>query len=234
MGKAEIGIEEARKVLGPLADAAFHHGQTTLLTRNRKPVAMIVPAPLHLQIRHITVEVFDQGDWREQAINDWLEAAAGEGYGFTVLHIHDDGDEVLAVLARDEWRGDELVQGERIALRVDRPGLVEPGQGEALSIEPAPYDDNEERQQAAQHPLRVLLSDVFPWVRHLSPDEVSAFEDELRKALSDAAEGGATAAPQEVISGWRATARIKMDPAEYARTRVATSGDYGPVQDDQA
>ncbi|GAA2204029.1 hypothetical protein GCM10009850_001420 [Nonomuraea monospora] len=32
---------------------------------------------------------------------------------------------------------------------------------------------------------------------------------------------------QEVVAGWRATARIKAEPADYAKARKATSGDFG-------
>lgn len=78
--------------------------------------------------------------------------------------------------------------------------------------------------------LVLAMPDVFPWVRHLSPDELRAFTLELVEALSDAAELDVDATTQEVIAGWRATARIKADPAQYAEARKATSGDFGPVQ----
>lgn len=78
--------------------------------------------------------------------------------------------------------------------------------------------------------LVTAMPDVFPWVRHLSPDELRAFTSELVEALSDAAELDVDATTQEVIAGWRATARIKADPAQYAEARKATSGDFGPVQ----
>ncbi|MBB5137765.1 hypothetical protein HNP84_007517 [Thermocatellispora tengchongensis] len=78
--------------------------------------------------------------------------------------------------------------------------------------------------------LVLAMPDVFPWVRHLAPDELRAFTLELVEALSDAAELDVDATTQEVIAGWRATARIKADPACYAEARRATSGDFGPVQ----
>ncbi|MEU4515781.1 hypothetical protein AB0G05_40345 [Nonomuraea wenchangensis] len=78
--------------------------------------------------------------------------------------------------------------------------------------------------------LVLAMPDVFPWVRHLSPDELRAFTLELVEALSDAAELDVDATTQEVITGWRATARIKADPVQYADARKATSGDFGPVQ----
>lgn len=46
MARNEIGVEDARKTLGLLADAAHHHGQITILTRHRKPYAAIVPISL--------------------------------------------------------------------------------------------------------------------------------------------------------------------------------------------
>ncbi|MEV0162924.1 hypothetical protein [Nonomuraea fuscirosea] len=74
------------------------------------------------------------------------------------------------------------------------------------------------------------MPDVFPRVRHLSPDELRAFTLELVEALSDTAELDVVATTREVIMGWRATARIKADPAHYAEARKPTSGDLGPVQ----
>lgn len=41
-----VPIERARKILGELADAARHHGTSTVLTRHGKPVARIVPLAL--------------------------------------------------------------------------------------------------------------------------------------------------------------------------------------------
>jgi len=74
------------------------------------------------------------------------------------------------------------------------------------------------------------MPDVFPWVRHLSTEEVRAFTVELGDALSDAAELGLDANTQEVITAWRATARIKGDPAQYEEALRPTSGDFGPVE----
>jgi hypothetical protein len=78
--------------------------------------------------------------------------------------------------------------------------------------------------------LLLAMPDVFPWVRHLSTDEVRAFTVELVDALSDAAELDLDANAQEVIAGWRATARIKADPAHYDEALRPTSGDFGPVE----
>lgn len=46
MSSKKIGVEEARKTLGPLVDAAYHHGQITILKRHRTPYAAIVPISL--------------------------------------------------------------------------------------------------------------------------------------------------------------------------------------------
>ncbi|GAA1016639.1 hypothetical protein Aple_085650 [Acrocarpospora pleiomorpha] len=78
--------------------------------------------------------------------------------------------------------------------------------------------------------LVIAMPEVFPWVRHLTPDELRSFTLELVEALSDAAELEVDATTQEVIAGWRATARIKADPSQYAKARKATKGDFGPVE----
>jgi transcriptional regulator with XRE-family HTH domain len=78
--------------------------------------------------------------------------------------------------------------------------------------------------------LVIAMPEVFPWVRHLSEGELCAFTLELVDALSDEAELDVDVTTQEVIAGWRATVRIKADPAQYAEARRPTSGDFGPVQ----
>lgn len=78
--------------------------------------------------------------------------------------------------------------------------------------------------------LLLVMPDVFPWVRHLSTDEVRAFTVELVEALSDAAELALDASINEVIMGWRATARIKADPQQHEDAVRPTSGDFGPVE----
>ncbi|GAA4221584.1 antitoxin (DNA-binding transcriptional repressor) of toxin-antitoxin stability system [Streptosporangium album] len=146
MSSKEVGIEDGRKKFGDLVIAAQTHGKTTIVTRYGRPAAMITPVPLHIALRDITVEAIDQGNWRDQAVEDWIEAAAEQGYGFTILAVYDTGD-VLAVLAKNEWVGDQIVAGERFTLRIDRPGLVEEGDGKILGIEPGAYDP-------AQHPVQ--------------------------------------------------------------------------------
>ncbi|GAA1900648.1 hypothetical protein GCM10009736_81290 [Actinomadura bangladeshensis] len=78
--------------------------------------------------------------------------------------------------------------------------------------------------------LLLAMPDVFPWVHHLSTDEVRAFTVELVEALSDAAELDLDASIDEVITGWRATARIKADPQQHADAVRPTSGDFGQVE----
>jgi hypothetical protein len=78
--------------------------------------------------------------------------------------------------------------------------------------------------------LLLAIPDVFPWVRHLSVEEVRAFTVELIDALSDAAELDLDANAQEVIAGWRATARIKADPSQHEEALRPTSGDFGAAE----
>ncbi|MEV4357157.1 hypothetical protein [Nonomuraea sp. NPDC049625] len=86
------------------------------------------------------------------------------------------------------------------------------------------------KHDPAARTLVVAMPEVFPWVRHLTVDELRAFTLELVEALSDAAELEVDTTTQEVIAGWRATARIKADPARYAEARKAITGDFGPVE----
>ena len=85
------------------------------------------------------------------------------------------------------------------------------------------------KHDAAARTLLLAMPDVFPWVRHLTEDEIREFTVELVAALSDAAELDADVTAQEVIAGWRATARIKADPAAYREAQTPTSGDFGTV-----
>lgn len=78
--------------------------------------------------------------------------------------------------------------------------------------------------------LRSLLSamrEVFPWIRHLRDAEVRSFTKELVEALADASELSIDSTAQEVIEGWRATARIKADPALYQEALEPTEGHHG-------
>ncbi|MCX4666241.1 prevent-host-death family protein [Streptomyces sp. NBC_01381] len=86
------------------------------------------------------------------------------------------------------------------------------------------------RDDASLRALLVAIPEVFPWARHLADREVREFTVELVEALSDAAELDLDRNAAEVIAGWRATARIKADPAEYREAKEPTEGDFGPVQ----
>lgn len=77
--------------------------------------------------------------------------------------------------------------------------------------------------------LRALPS-VFPWVRHLSDDEVAQFVRELVDATHDAVHLDVHANLHRVVVEWRATARILADP-ELTRqlTRRLPDEDHGEV-----
>jgi hypothetical protein len=86
------------------------------------------------------------------------------------------------------------------------------------------------KHEPSARALLLAMPDVFPWVRHLSTEEIRGFTVELVDALSDAAELDLDTNAQEVITGWRATARIKADGAQYEQALRPTSGDLGPVE----
>ncbi|MBB6172584.1 hypothetical protein HNR23_002644 [Nocardiopsis mwathae] len=85
------------------------------------------------------------------------------------------------------------------------------------------------KQDPGSHSLELAIREVFPWVRHLPEEEVHEFSEELVAALSDAAELDTDTSVQEVIAGWRATARIKADPEQHRRALEPMTGDFGPV-----
>ncbi len=133
-----------------------------------------------------------------------------------------------------------------VAERAARLGRVRVTHRDAPDFYLTTADREEERERTLSTASRLLLAlikhdptaralviampEVFPWVRHLTPDELRAFTLELVAALSDAAELDVDATIHEVIAGWRATARIKADPARYVEARKPTSGDFGSVQ----
>lgn len=86
------------------------------------------------------------------------------------------------------------------------------------------------RQEAGTRVMLLAIPDVFPWVRHLTDGELGDFAGELFAALTDAAELDVDANVNEVVAGWRATARIKADKNQYAQALRETSGDLGPVE----
>ncbi len=86
------------------------------------------------------------------------------------------------------------------------------------------------RSESGARVVESALMEVFPWARHLSAAERAGFAAELIAALSDAAELTIDRNAHEVISGWRATARIKADKGQYERALAPTEGDFGPVE----
>ncbi|MEU2428192.1 prevent-host-death family protein [Streptomyces sp. NPDC007861] len=77
--------------------------------------------------------------------------------------------------------------------------------------------------------LRALPS-VFPWVRHLSDDEVRQFVAELVDATQDVVHLDVHTNLHRVIVEWRATARILADPDLTAElTRPLPDEDHGEV-----
>lgn len=86
------------------------------------------------------------------------------------------------------------------------------------------------KQEAGVRVLLLAIPDVFPWVRHLSNAELTDFARELFEALMDAAELDVDTNVDEVVAGWRATARIKADKSQYAHALRETKGDFGPAE----
>jgi hypothetical protein len=86
------------------------------------------------------------------------------------------------------------------------------------------------RSESGERAVASALAEVFPWVRHLTAAERGDFAEELIAALSDAAELAIDRTAQEVIAGWRATARIKADQSLYPHALAPTQGDFGAVQ----
>lgn len=80
------------------------------------------------------------------------------------------------------------------------------------------------KYDASTHSLPSAMADAFPWIRHLTDEEVRAFTVELIGAPSDNA-------AEQIIEGWRATARIKADPEECRAVKRPVEGDFGPVED---
>lgn len=77
--------------------------------------------------------------------------------------------------------------------------------------------------------LRALPS-VFPWVRHLSADELKDFVAELIDATHDVAQLDVHANLHRVVVEWRATARVLADPELTAKlTRRLPDEDHGEV-----
>lgn len=86
------------------------------------------------------------------------------------------------------------------------------------------------RSEPGAQAVEGALADVFPWTRHLLGAEMRDFAQELIAALSDAAELAIESKAHAVIAGWRATARIKAEPEQYAQALAPTAGDFGQVK----
>lgn len=83
---------------------------------------------------------------------------------------------------------------------------------------------------AGERAIPRALPSVFPWVRHLSTDELGEFVAELIDATHDAAQPDVHATLHRVVVEWRATARILADPELTAQlTRRLPDEDYGEV-----
>lgn len=78
--------------------------------------------------------------------------------------------------------------------------------------------------------ILLALPSVFPWVRHLSDEEVRQFVLELVDATQDAVHLDVHANLHRVIVEWRATARILADPELSAQLmRPLPDEDHGEV-----
>ncbi|MCX2183275.1 prevent-host-death family protein [Streptomyces sp. SKN60] len=78
--------------------------------------------------------------------------------------------------------------------------------------------------------IRRAIPSVFPWVRHLSAEELREFVQELTDATRDVAELDVHANLHRAIVEWRATARVLADPDLTARlTRALPDEDHGEV-----
>jgi len=86
------------------------------------------------------------------------------------------------------------------------------------------------RSDAGERAILRALPSVFPWVRHLSGDELKQFVAELIDATHDVAQLDVHANLHRVVVEWRATARVLADPALTAQlTRRLPDEDHGEV-----
>ncbi|MEU3459641.1 prevent-host-death family protein [Streptomyces sp. NPDC006733] len=78
--------------------------------------------------------------------------------------------------------------------------------------------------------IQLALPSVFPWVRHLSTEELREFVGDLVNGARDAADLDVHANLHRTIVEWRATARVLADPALAAQlTRALPDEDHGEV-----
>lgn len=86
------------------------------------------------------------------------------------------------------------------------------------------------RSDTGERAIQRALPSVFPWVRHLSADELKEFVAELIDATFDAAQLDVHSNLHRVVVEWHATARILADPELTARlTRRLPDEDHGEV-----
>jgi antitoxin (DNA-binding transcriptional repressor) of toxin-antitoxin stability system len=83
MSKKEVGVEQARKILGDLADAAYHHGEITILTRYGRPYAAIVPTDLIPEEQTMSTTAYTANVGEDNA--EWLAGRRGPSVGIENL-----------------------------------------------------------------------------------------------------------------------------------------------------
>lgn len=67
----------------------------------------------------------------------------------------------------------------------------------------------------------------FDWVRHLPPDALVKFVDEIVNTVN--ADGDLDI----MLAAWESTAEIYADPELYKALTTPSDGDYGPVEPPQ-
>lgn len=86
------------------------------------------------------------------------------------------------------------------------------------------------RSDTGERAILRALPSVFPWVRHLSAEELKQFVADLIGATHDVAQLDVHTNLHRVIVEWRATARILADPGLTAQlTRPLPDEDHGEV-----
>ncbi|MGA5123732.1 prevent-host-death family protein [Streptomyces pseudogriseolus] len=86
------------------------------------------------------------------------------------------------------------------------------------------------RSDAGERAILRALPSVFPWVRHLSTEEVREFVADLIDATNDASHLDVHGNLHRLVAEWRATARILADPDLTAKlTRRLPDEDHGEV-----
>ncbi|MFG2940184.1 prevent-host-death family protein [Streptomyces sp. NPDC048282] len=86
------------------------------------------------------------------------------------------------------------------------------------------------RSDTGERAIQRALPSVFPWVRHLSVDELKQFVAELIDATYDAAQLDVHTNLHRAVVEWHATARVLADPELTAQlTRRLPDEDHGEV-----